>query len=372
MQKPVTIDSDSARFSRALQSAILWPVGIICLTALLLILFIFELFQDVKLSDHSYQVLAQTRVCENLIVSTQNDVRGYLLTGDPAFVNSYDASRSPSDGAFERLKTLVRDNQEQSIRAEDLNQAANTWFEHAKTIISHRAQNIPVNADWVKMGKTIMDDIRAKFDKFTDVEEVQRDKRLYRVRQMKQALAYGGGGLVILLSLTVAHLVRKQMMALAASYRTALDTIEQRHAALARSEADLEEQKEWLRVTLTSIGDGVIVTDPQGRVVLMNHESERLTGWTNIEALHQPLSAVFRIVNEKTRVAAEDLVGRILTEKKVIGLANHTLLLSRTGEEWPIEDSAALISDAKGKILGVVVVFHPPRPMPHPSSSGIG
>jgi PAS domain S-box-containing protein len=367
----MTTHSDSVRFSRTLQSAILWPVGIIFLTALLLLIFIFELCQVVKWSDHSYQVLAQTRVCENLIVSTQNDVRGYLLTGDPIFVQSYDASRDQSDGAFVRLKTLVQDNPEQTSNADVLNQAKNTWFELAKTLISHRSQNIPVNGDWVKLGKTLMDDIRAKFDKFADVEEDLRDQRLYRVQKMKRALAYGGGGLVILLSLTVAHLVRKQMMVLAASYHTALDTIEQRHTALARSEADLEEQKEWLRVTLTSIGDGVIVTDPLGRVVLMNHESERLTGWTIVQALHQPLAAVFRIVHEKTRLAEEDLVGRILMEKKVIGLANHTLLLSRSGEEWRIEDSAAPICDAKGSILGVVIVFHVPRLTTNPSPSAI-
>jgi len=309
-------------------------------------------------------VLAQTRTCENLVVSTQNEVRGYLLTGDPAFVKSYDASRSQADGEFGRLKALVQDNPEQVIRAEGLNQAKNTWFECDKTLISQRAQNMPVNADLIRMGKTLVDDIHAKFDKFTEVEEGLRDKRFYRVGQMKLALACAGGALVLLLSLTVAHLVRKQMMALAASYRAALDTIEQRHAALARSEADLEEQKEWLRVTLTSIGDGVIVTDPSGRVVLMNHESERLTGWTQVEALRQPLSAVFKIVDEKTRVAAEDLVGRVLLEKKVIGLANRPLLLSRTGEEWPVEDSAAPILDAKGNILGVVVVFHLPRANP--------
>jgi PAS domain S-box-containing protein len=368
----MAIDSDSARFSRTLQSAILWPVGTIFVTALLLLIFVFELFQVVKRSDHSYQVLAQTRTCENLILSTQNDVRGYLLTGDPVFVKSYDASHGLSDEALVRLKTLVQDNPEQAIRAEDLRQAADTWFVHAGTLISHRTQNIPVNEDWIKMGKTLLDDIRAKFDKFADVEEDLRDQRHFRVQKMKLALAYGGGGLVILLSLTVAHLVRKQMMVLAASYRTALDTIEQRHAALARSEADLEEQKEWLRVTLTSIGDGVIVTDPLGRVVLMNHESERLTGWTNVKALHQPLAAVFRIVDKKTRLAAEDLVGRILLEKKVIGLANHSLLISRIGEEWTIEDSAAPICDAKGAILGVVVVFHVPRLIANPSQPGIG
>jgi PAS domain S-box-containing protein len=364
----VTIHSDSARFSRTLQTAVLWPVGVIFLTALLLLVFVFELLQEVKRSDHSYQVLAQTRTCENLILGTQNDVRGYLLTGDPVFVNSYDAGCGQSDEAFLRLKTLVQDNPEQAIRAEDLKQAAATWFEHAKTIMSHRAQNIPVNEDWIKMGKTLLDDIRAKFDKFADVEEDLRDQRHYRVQKMKLALAYGGGGLVILLSLTVAYLVRKQMTALDASYRAALDTIEQRRAALARSEADLEEQKERLRVTLMSIGDGVIVTDPSGRVILMNHESERLTGWTNVEALHQPLPSVFKIVHRKTRLAAEDLVGKILLEKKVTSLAGQPLLLSRTGEEWPIEDSAAPICDAKGNILGVVIVFHLPRLVPGPAS----
>jgi PAS domain S-box-containing protein len=288
----VTTHSDSEQFSRTLRSAIFWPVGIIFFTALILLFYVFQLFQVAKLSDHSYKVLAQMRVCENLVISTQNDVRGYLLTGDSAFVNSYDASARVIDAEFARLKELVPNNPEQVIRAEDLIEAKDTWLQHARTMISHRAQQIPVNGDWVRMGKTILDGIRAKFDKFAEVEESQRDSRVQEVAHMKVALAYGGCALVILLALAVAHLVRKPMLALAESYRAALDTIEQRHTALVRSEADLEEQKEWLRVTLTSIGDGVIVSDPAGRVVLMNHEAERLTGWTNVEALHQPLSAV--------------------------------------------------------------------------------
>jgi PAS domain S-box-containing protein len=354
----VTIDYDSKQFSRALRSAIFWPVGIIFCTALTLLIFVFQLFQVVKLSDHSYKVLAQTRVCENLIISTQNDVRGYLLTGDPTFLQSYDAGHNLIDADFTKLKDLVQDNPELVIRAEALIEAKDTWIQHSKIMIAHRTQQIPPNPDWVRMGKTIMDDIIAKFDRFADIEETLRDSRLQRVTHMKVALGYGGGALIVLLALAVAHLVRKPMMALAGSYRAALDTIEQRHAALSRSEVDLEEQKEWLRVTLTSIGDGVIVTDPAGRVVLMNHESERLTGWTIVEALHQPLSTVFKIVDEETRTATEDLVTRILTEKKVVGLTHRTLLVSRTGHEWPIQDSAAPINDTKGKMLGVVVVFH--------------
>ncbi len=354
----VTLISDSARFSRTLRSAILWPVGIIFFTALLLLVFIFQLLQVVKLSNHSYQVLAQTHICENLVVSTQNDVRGYLLTGDPAFARSYDDTVAQIDGAFARLKTLVKDNPEQALRAEGLAEAKNTWLAHARTVVAHKKDNIPVNADWVLVGKTIIDDIRGKFDRFTDVEETVHDDRQQRVEHMKRGLAFGAVALVILLALTVAYVVRLQMMALAKDYRDALVTIEQRHTELARSEADLESQKEWLRVTLTSIGDGVIVTDPEGRVVLMNHESERLTGWTNVEALRQPLSSVFRIMDQTTRVRAEDRVLQVLRDKKVLALTHNMLLQSRTGEEWPIEDTAAPICDARGTVLGVVVVFH--------------
>jgi PAS domain S-box-containing protein len=208
------------------------------------------------------------------------------------------------------------------------------------------------------MGKSLVDTIAAKFDKFTQVEESLRDARVERVKHMKSALAYGGGGLVLLLLVTIAYVVRKQMLALAADYRVALETIEQRHAALARSEADLEGQKEWLRVTLTSIGDGVIVADPTGRVVLMNHEAERLTGWTNVEALHQPLPTVLRIVDEANRTVVEDIVARILREKRVVALGSNSLLISRAGQSWPIDDSAAPICGARGNVMGVVIVFH--------------
>ncbi|HEX4138710.1 MAG TPA: ATP-binding protein, partial [Candidatus Methylacidiphilales bacterium] len=98
--------------------------------------------------------------------------------------------------------------------------------------------------------------------------------------------------------------------------------------------------------------------DPAGRVVLMNHESEWLTGWTLADALHHPLPEVFKIINEETRAPVEDPVAKVLVEKKTIGLANHTVLLSRNGDEWPIEDSAAPILDAHGETLGVVLVFH--------------
>jgi PAS domain S-box-containing protein len=353
----VTIDSDSARFSQALRSAIFWPLGVFFAATILLVVFILALLSEVSWSTHSYEVLAHVRKSEHLLVDAQNNIRAYLLTGDQSYVTTYRADRLQSENGLKDLKDLVSDNLDQTHNAQDIVTAMKSWGEHADILIAQRAQ-APVSPDWMKFGATLSDQAQQSFQQFVTEEERLRDLRLHRVRRMKTIIAASGGVLALLLVFTIVYQVRRQMFELAASYRDALNVIEQRQAALARSESDLEAQKEWLRVTLTSIGDGVIVTDPEGRVVLMNHESEWLTGWTLADALHRPLPEVFKIVNEETRAVVENPVAKVLVEKKTVGLANHTVLLSRKGDEWPIEDSAAPILSANGETLGVVLVFH--------------
>ncbi|HET8674681.1 MAG TPA: PAS domain S-box protein, partial [Blastocatellia bacterium] len=125
-----------------------------------------------------------------------------------------------------------------------------------------------------------------------------------------------------------------------------------------RAEEALRKQSEWLRVTLGSIGDAVISTDAEGSVTFMNIVAESLTGWTQAEALGHPLPDVFRIINEQTRQPVDSPVERVLREGKVIGLANHTVLIAKDGAERPIDDSAAPIRDDEGQVIGVVLVFH--------------
>ncbi len=129
------------------------------------------------------------------------------------------------------------------------------------------------------------------------------------------------------------------------------------YRALYRSEAALRANIERQSITLKAIGDAVISTDTRGRVELMNPVAESLTGWTEEEALGRPLEEVFNIINEETREKVENPVVMVLREGTVVGLANHTLLISRDGREIPIADSGAPIRNPEGEITGVVLVF---------------
>lgn len=123
------------------------------------------------------------------------------------------------------------------------------------------------------------------------------------------------------------------------------------------AEEALLKQSELLRVTLASIGDAVISTDTEARVKFMNGVAQSHTGWSEADAIGQPLETVFRIVNEQTRVRAENPATRVLREGVIVGLANHTILLVKDGTERPIDDSAAPIRDADGHVAGCVVIF---------------
>src|SRR6185312_12554675 len=119
----------------------------------------------------------------------------------------------------------------------------------------------------------------------------------------------------------------------------------------------IQEQRERLHVTLASIGDAVISTDAEGRITFLNAVAEKLVGWTTVEAANQSLSEVFRIVNEVTRQPVENPAMRALQEGIIVGLANHTILISKEGTERPIDDCAAPIRDAHGNVVGCVLVF---------------
>ncbi|CAK0754084.1 two-component system, sensor histidine kinase and response regulator [Gammaproteobacteria bacterium] len=129
------------------------------------------------------------------------------------------------------------------------------------------------------------------------------------------------------------------------------------YRVLFQVEAARRESESRYHVTLMSVGDAVIATDGQGRIIIMNPIAETLTGWREVEAIGRPLDEVFVIINEETRQPIESSVTRVLRTGIVVGLANHTLLIARNGSESPIADNGAPLRDANGTIIGVVLVF---------------
>jgi PAS domain S-box-containing protein len=124
----------------------------------------------------------------------------------------------------------------------------------------------------------------------------------------------------------------------------------------ARRRAELAGER--LHITISSVGDAVITTDAQGGVAALNPVAEALTGWTHDDAKGKPLETVFNIINEQTRERVENPVEKVLRLGRVVGLANHTVLVAKDGSERAIDDSAAPIRDRQGQTLGVVLVFH--------------
>ncbi len=136
------------------------------------------------------------------------------------------------------------------------------------------------------------------------------------------------------------------------------DLTERRRAEAERvGLAETEAARRALATTLRSIGDAVIATDARGIITFMNPIAESLTQWQEEAARGRPLSEVFHIVNEQTRAAVESPADVVLERGVIVGLANHTVLITRNGRDIPIDDSGAPIRGSDGTIQGVVLVF---------------
>lgn len=124
------------------------------------------------------------------------------------------------------------------------------------------------------------------------------------------------------------------------------------------AERDLREQSEWFKVTLSSIGDAVLTVNSDRRVAFLNPVAEKLTGWSYAEAVGRPIREVLQIVTEDTLESAVNPIDRALADGVIVKLTSQSRLVSRSGADIPIEDSAAPIKNAAGQIIGAVMVFH--------------
>ncbi len=191
-------------------------------------------------------------------------------------------------------------------------------------------------------GKRLMDDLRH----LIDAMEAEENNLLAQRIQASQT-----SGRDLVLTFLIANAIAGSLLIWAAYILLADST------ARRRAEQALQEQRQWLEVTLASIGDAVITADTGGSVTTMNPVAQVLTGWTQDQAKGQPLLRVFNIVNEDSRKPVENPAVRAMREGAIVGLANHTILIAKNGSELPIDDSGSPIKTPAEKVIGAVLIF---------------
>jgi PAS domain S-box-containing protein len=303
------------------------------------------LFENDRWYSHTNEVLAQIEWARSTIAECAAGVRGFLLTGKDVYLGPYRAATRDFHQATARLQQLTVDNPAQEERIALLNQAMGARLSlTAEVIEARQRQGLDAAVQMLESSRSgaVVAQIR---DLLAALEG--EEQRLLAVRRQRSRASERAVSLAFLL----ANL-------LAAGFLVALRVLQRNAgAARARHERELVDQREWFATTLGSIGDGVLATDPAGSIRFMNAVTARLTGWSAEEAAGRPIAEVFHIINEQTRAEVENPIVRALREGLVVGLANHSLLVSRTGVETPIDDSAAPIRSPDGKTLGVVLVF---------------
>ena len=291
------------------------------------------------------QVLIELRRTESLLTDAETGQRGFLYTGDPKYLAHYDLALSELSSHIDRLAQLTADNPAEGAKVSALREMSVVKLREMAETISLRRVGDLAGAKAVVLsshGIDQMDSVR------TLVEAMEADEVAL---ETSRAETHRASVETTVLSTYFSNAIAMLGLAILAYFILRESRLRERHVRL------LEEREDWFRMTLTSLGDAVIATDQHWNVTFLNPVAERLIGMTNAQVYGRPISEALPIFSEATHKPMENPVGRVITEGRTVGLANHTLLRDTEGNMIPIEDSAAPLRDADGKLVGVVLVF---------------
>jgi PAS domain S-box-containing protein len=240
-----------------------------------------------------------------------------------------------------RLLAAIVESSDDAIVSKDINGIVTSWNNGAERIFGYSAEEMIGQPISVIAAPDRVDEMPRILERIRSGERIDHYETIRKAKD----------GRLVNISLTVSP-VRDEEGRIVGASKIARDITEQ-----IRIRTNLAEEKERLRVTLSSIGDGVISTDDAGRVTYLNPVAERLTGWQNAQAAGRLLEEVFKIINEESRQPVENPAAKVIREGVVVGLANHTVLIAKDGTERSIDDSGAPIRVDSGGMSGVVLVF---------------
>ena len=377
---PATADRAPARYPEAMQAfqkRLAFDAGLTLTVAMLAAVGLLSYRNMTSATEadrwetHTYQVVDKLGDLLTALADTESGQRGFIITGTKSYHDQYEEALGRVDQQLNSLRRQTADNPRQQQRLDAIRRLLAERLALLKNILDLRASQGFEAASAAVMtgrGSQIMDDLRRLVNQARQEEEqLLKDRGAEKesstattIHLVVLGATLGGGVLVVVFILLKLEFARRQRIEreLRVHQDHLTELVAVRTQELRREREALRVSEERLRVTLTSIGDAVIATDAEGRITFLNPVATALTGWQPEEAQGQPVQSVFRIIDERTRAPGADIVSRVLREKRVIALANHTSLLAKDDREWPIEDSAAPILDATGTLTGAVLVFH--------------
>ena len=303
-------------------------------------------------AEQTRKILSLSQELLDHLRDAETGQRGFLLTGRQEYLAPYESSAAEVPRTLQQLAELCRNRDDQPRRIAELRSLSGEKLAELRQTVELRRASGPALALSVVLsdrGKQIMDRIRLVS---RDLER-KEDNRLRSFAAALQAQAQQTRLLTLFGAAVLTVLVGGAFVAL----RRAGAQRDRLIGELERSRDTTVEIRDLLQTTLYSIGDGVITTDSHGNVRMMNAVAERLTGFSEQESLGKPIESVFHIVNEHTRAVVESPVRRVLRDGQVVGLANHTVLISKSGSDVPLDDSGAPIRLRDGSMDGAVLVF---------------
>ncbi|MEB3230343.1 MAG: PAS domain S-box protein [Leptolyngbyaceae bacterium] len=300
--------------------------------------------------------------------------RNYTKNGNVVYCNWYNSALFDEAGELVSILSLVKDTTSRHRSEMQLQQSEARFrntFEQAAVGLAH----LSINGQWLRVNQRLCNilgyerddllqrtfqDITHPDDLDTDIDYILQiltrkiDHYAIEKRYRRADYSYIWVNLTVSLTWRNANSSNTAPSADTPDYFiVVVEDISDRK----RIEAELFQEKELAEVTLKSIGDGVLTTNAVGEITYVNPIGEQLTGWHNEEAMGQPATTILNIVHESTREPVASPVEQALQEKRIVELANHTILLSKDGREYPIEDSAAPIFDRDSNLMGTVLIF---------------
>ena len=303
------------------------------------------LVEAARWREHTYEVLNSLDETVGHLSDAETGQRGYLLTGNETYLEPYRVAIKSVDQTVAYLKNLTADNPNQQKRIQALAPFIEKKLAEMQSTVDLRRNKEVAAATGLVLegsGKQAMDQIRTLIAEMTNEE-----KYLLRIRTQQADESATKSARTVLAGTFLSISLMAVCFAL---LKRELSERKKAQEALAKSE-------KWFSTTLSSIGDAVIATDMNGAVTFLNPVAQQLTGWNLEQARGKSMDLVFDIVNAETRRPVENPVKKVFREGKIVGLADHTVLLSKDGRQFDIEDSAAPIQAHTGESFGVVLVF---------------